>query len=252
MGLAEFFLMAAALLLASTLQAATGFGLAILAVPVLFVLVSSTIVVPVIAALSFLVSLVLIPGLWSLASRRSLYHLAGGSCLGFPVGLGAFMYGSLDELKLVSGIVVTTFAGILILSEWRGSEDTGTFANTPLPAVEWGVGAVSGAMATALAMPGPAIMIYLMFRRAPKHIARAITLSLFGLSYAVATGLHVLYGGLTVSFWWTVAALTPAVLLGTGAGHVLARLIPEDRFRRAVIMLLVLSGLSAVLAAIYG
>lgn len=249
-----FAALAAVCFAAATVQAATGFGFAILAVPFLLLIMGSLAAIQVTAVTNFALSLMLIPGLIADVPRRTVAHLAIGSAIGFPLGLAAFLAADLAAAKIAAGATITTFALWLTVREWRGAANGpaaggGTHLQARLPS-ELGVGIVSGIMAGALAMPGPAVMLYLAARQTAKQITRAASLTLFGFSYGAVTFMHALWGGMTAATWLLALILVPVVLAGAAAGHVATRYLGEKSFRWAILTILLLSGLYAVWTAL--
>jgi uncharacterized membrane protein YfcA len=245
---------------AAVVQSATGFGFAILAVPVFLLLTESLAAIQIAAVACFALSLSVAPWLFRDAPRGILLRLVLGTAAGLPVGLAIFLAADLDTAKLAVGGFITAFALLLAWREWRGADaaeyagenaETGenggasaAVVSRPLP--ELGAGAVSGVMASALAMPGPAVMLYLAALRPGKHVTRAVTLTLFGFSYGAVCLIHTLWGGMDGRVWLLSLGLVPFVLAGAGAGHVAARHLSEHKFRLAVLAVLLASGLYAV------
>lgn len=258
MDLSLYAALAAVCFAAAVVQSATGFGFAILAVPVLLLIMGSLAAIQVAAVASFVLSLAVAPWLFRDAPRGLLFRLVAGTAAGLPVGLAVFRAVDLETAKLAVGGFITAFALLLAWREWRGDPDApdgaenddpaAGFADRPLP--ELGVGVASGAMAAALAMPGPAIMLYLAGLRPGKRIIRAVTLTLFGFSYGSVCLVHTLWGGMDGRTWLLSLGLAPIVLAGAGAGHIAARHLSEHRFRMAVLAILLASGLYAVWTAL--
>jgi uncharacterized membrane protein YfcA len=251
-----FAALAAVSFFGATVQAATGFGFAILTVPFFLLIMDSLAAIQIAAVTNLALSLALAPWLFRDAPRRLLLNLVVGSAVGFPIGLAAFRAAELDTVKLVAGGLITAFALWISWREWRAQTvavetpqaETANFDSRPLP--ELGVGLASGVMAAALAMPGPAVVLYLAARRPGKRISRAITLTLFGFSYGTVCVMHTLWGGMGQDTWLLALALVPFVLVGAGAGHVAARFLSEEKFRTVVLVILVAFGLYAIWTAL--
>ena len=149
----------------------------------------------------------------------------------FAGGLGLF-------LITYSMLVLLKPASLRIrLSDWR-------------PAVA--VGAAGGIVGGFSAFPGSLPVIYLGLRGLSKADARNITqpyilvLQLISLSILALTRSSIF----NMQFWllWTLAL--PAVLLGTSTGLTLYRRFSEVNFRRAVLILLMVSGISLLARAL--
>ena len=241
-------LIAAIAFFAALAQGATGFGFAIIALPFLLLVMGSLDAVGLTIILNLLVSLVLVPGLWRQAPRGPLTRLALGSLLGFPIGLAVFLQASLDWVRLAVGLVILFFAAWLAVSQRRAV----TIRAAPA-ARRWSevlVGLVSGAMTTALAMPGPAVMLYLSASGMAKAPLRACTLCLFTLSYGGALVLQTAAGAMGEQIWRAAAVAVLPTILGAVAGHRLAPRLDEKLFRTLVLMILLATGVYTTFLAI--
>jgi uncharacterized membrane protein YfcA len=249
-------LLAAVTFAGAGVQAAFGFGFAILAAPLFLVVMDSTSAVPVLAVLNLGASAVVAAGLWRKAPARLLALLCLGSAAGFPLGLALFSSAGVAELKLAVGFIIMLFA-LLLLARERGylayvpasagaADGLAAPRSTTLPFV---VGFISGTMGAALAMPGPAAMLYLSTLRLGKEESRALSLTLFTFSYAAVTALHAWAGTFGSGGYALSLGLLAVVALGAWAGHLVQRHISEAAFRQWVLFILFLAGFYAVLSA---
>lgn len=255
MDLLSFAALACVALLAATVQAATGFGFAIMAVPFFLFIMGSLTAIQVTVVINFVISLVLLPRLWKDAPRRLLAHLITGSIAGYPLGLMLYKAADLNSVKLIVGVLITLFALILIAREFKRGENTpensgGSQDFIPRPVPEIALGVVSGVMAVALAMPGPVVVLYLLARSAGKQVSRPTTLLLFGVSYGVASLVHAIWGGMTAETWAIAVKLIPFVIAGAVVGHFATRFLSEQVFRAIILTVLVASGLYGIWSAV--
>ncbi|MDP7546682.1 MAG: sulfite exporter TauE/SafE family protein [Alphaproteobacteria bacterium] len=245
-------LIAAIAFLAALAQGATGFGFAIIALPFLLLVMGSLDAVGLTIILNLLVSLILVPGLWRQAPRGPLSRLALGSVLGFPIGLVIFLHASLDWVRLAVGLVILFFAAWLTISQRRADAVQHISGNGSAArrGAEVAVGTLSGAMATALAMPGPSVMLYLSAGGMAKTPLRACTLCLFTLSYGAALILQVAFGAIGSQIWQAAALAVLPTILGAIAGHRLSGRLHENLFRTLVLAILLATGAYTTLLAI--
>ena len=252
----SFAALAAVAFCAATVQAATGFGFAIMAVPFFLLIMGSLSAIQVTAVVNFVISLVLMKRLMNDAPRRLLIYLVLGSLVGFPIGLAAFKAADLNSMKLVVGVLIILFAIILLIREWQVRRtDTGLKINdsqeiVSRPVTEFLIGVVSGTMSVALAMPGPVVVLYLLARHMGKKLSRAATLLLFGFSYGAVSLVHTVWGGMTGESWLLAAKLSPFVIGGAILGHYVARFLSEELFRTIILVILIVSGLYGVWTAL--
>lgn len=256
MDLISFTALAMVAFLAATVQAATGFGFAIMAVPFFLLIMGSLSAIQVTAVINFVISLVLMRSLLKGAPRRLLLHLIAGSIAGFPIGLIVYKAADLNSMKLVVGGCISFFALFLLIREWRMRQNSPVAKNSPRPEFtarvlpELVIGVISGAMSVALAMPGPVVVLYLMARHAGKQVSRAATLLLFGFSYGAVSLVHTLWGGMSGASWLLAAKLTPFVVAGAIAGHFATRYLSEEHFRSLILIILMASGLYGMWSAL--
>ncbi len=169
----------------------------------------------------------------------ALAYIAGG-VVGVPIGLGLLQTlpsrtfaGGLGLFLIVYSVLVLLKPDNLRikLSGWK-------------PAVA--IGAAGGVIGGFSAFPGSMPVVYLGLRGMSKAQTRGITqpyilaLQLISLSILALTHTAVF----SVQFWLLWAAALPAVLLGSSAGVGLYRRMSEVNFRRATLILLIVSGVS--------
>ena len=245
LGLATFF--------GALVQAATGFGFAILAAPVFLVAMNSPAAIPILVALHIPQSLMLVPRLWRRVPRWHLKRLVLGAMLGCPIGLWLFSGADARFLKLTVGCLILAVIGLLLLREARtrrGRHVISKVGHGTLATLATGV--TSGAMTALLVMPGPPLMLYFMGTRQAADVVRALSLSFFALCYIAVTLAFIATGAMPHASWMTTGLLTPAVIAGTIAGTTLGPRLGETGMRAAILGLLFLSGAGAILSALLG
>ncbi len=260
MDTAAIILLALGAMAGAVVQAATGFGFAIVAAPVFLAVMNSHAALQVLVVIHLVQTAMMLRGVWPLVPMRLMKALIVGAAVGSPIGLLAFVSLDVRALKLVVGVLILLFTGLLIAREmglFTGTLPTaanraggeGDAAATP-PPLAYLTGAVAGAMTSLLVMPGPPLMLYLAGSPLPHAHARALAITFFGLCYLLVTALNTFVTGMGEGVWWIALALVPPVYLGTLAGQQIARRVTQGSFRIAVLVLLVLSGTGAVVSAL--
>lgn len=240
----------------SIVQAATGFGFAIVAAPLFLIAMNSHAALQVLVVVHLVQTMMMLGGIWALVPLRMFKLLVAGALVGSPIGLVVFMHLDVNALKLTVGVLILVFTTLLIAREagWLGRRSserpiegrTTDPAPSPLACL---TGAVSGAMTALLVMPGPPLMLHLSYRPLSHAHARALAVAFFGLCYLFVTALNTFWAGMGEGVWWLALILAPVVFIGTRLGLRLSRYLTQGAFRAAVLVLLVLSGLGAVLSA---
>jgi uncharacterized membrane protein YfcA len=168
----------------------------------------------------------------------ALTYIAGG-LVGVPIGLGLLqalptrLFGGGLGLFLIMYSVLVLFKLDRLrirLSGWK-------------PAVA--VGAAGGIVGGFSAFPG-SIQVYLGLRGLSKTETRNITQPYIVVLQLISLGILALTRSsiFNTQFWLLWALTVPAVLLGTSTGLTLYRRFSEVNFRRAVLILLMVSGVS--------
>lgn len=239
--------LAAATLLGAAVQAATGFGFAILAAPVYLAVLNSAEAVPLLAALHVVQSAMLVPRLWSHVPRTEFRLLMLGAAVGCPLGLLLFLGLDVRGLKLVAGVVILVATALMYIRSRRGSAPQGEAAG---PTLTTATGVVSGALTSLLVMPGPPLMLLMMRKPMEPAAARALSLTFFAVCYVAVTAMNVAAGSLRAVAWATAAALVLPVIAGTILGMRLLSLLPARHFMAVLYVLLALAGIGAIASAI--
>jgi uncharacterized protein len=235
---------------AAVLQAAGGFGFAVVATPLFLLIVEPAHAVQLVIIISSVLSIVVLPHMWRAIAPRLLLRLAGGSLLGLPLGLLAFGHSDPRLVRVAAGVIVLAFAAVIaaLRRGVRGGRRT-RFGMTP--GRDLSAGAVSGA-ATALAgMSGPPVLIYLILVEAPPRTVRATLLAFFALIYSVTLAAHAATIGVPEQTWVTAGFLMPFALTGGFVGRPLGDRLGADAFAVLAIGLLGAAGLSTLAAAAF-
>lgn len=237
-------LAALAVFLGSGLQSATGFGYAMFAAPILFVLLGPREAVTLGVLLGLLTN-----GLLLATERRRPVVLTRDAVVlvawSVPgLVLGAIVLREVPERPLSALVALAVFAGL-------GLRLRGDRAASPPRLRAWhapAAGASSGALATSTSLGGPPLVFYLLARAAEPAALRDTLAAIFIVEAAL--GLPVLL----VTETFTVPAAV-WVLLGAGvAGQVLGRRafawLRGERYERAVLAVLALSALGALAGSV--
>ena len=231
---------AVAIGLASFAQSLAGFGFALLCVPIMSVFVpphEAVVISTAIGALSTTVQAVLdrADTDWIMARRLIL-----SSFLGMPIGLVAFLVVPESTMRIVLGVVVSAAAFTL----WKGFQ-----LRDETRLVDWILGILSGALSTSLSTNGPPVVFVMQARQFPPEIFRATINTVFSIVGIVSLGLFVGTGKVDADSLQGIFVAAPVLVLSLGIGFRIRPHVHGERFRRLVLFLLFLSGISAIVAA---
>jgi uncharacterized membrane protein YfcA len=252
LGALSIALLALAAAMGAAVQAATGFGFAVLAAPVYLAVLDSTAAVPILVALHVVQCAFLVPRVWGSVPWHTFLHLAVGAAVGCPLGLWLFSALDVRQLKLAAGILILVATGLLIRRRSRPIRpQNAADSSVAHPASATIVtGALAGALTAVLVMPGPPLMVHFLHRPLPQEPGRALSITFFAACYVAVFAAHIMSGTLTPNAWGLVPWLVLPVLAGTAAGIWGARWLSDRHFAAAIYVLLVAAGLGALLSAL--
>ena len=246
-------LLAAGALAGAAIQAATGFGFAIVAAPVFLAVLESTAAVPILVALHVVQSAVLVPRVWAGVPWPAFGRLALGAGVGCPLGLWLFRALEVRQLKLATGVVILAVAALLALRRRRpsgGHADGRGAGRRAAAASTVATGAAAGALTAILVMPGPPLMIHLLRHPIPHEAARALSLTFFAACYVAVLVAHVAAGSLDRDALPVLSLLLVPVLIGTALGLHLAPMVAARHYALMLNLLLLTAGLGAIISAL--
>jgi uncharacterized membrane protein YfcA len=228
--------------LAAFAQSVSGFGSALVAVPLLSVLAGPRTAVVAITVLSIAMT--------ALATVRERRHvqwrvagtLAAAGLVGMPVGL--VLLTALDARALT--LVIAALVLVVTVMLARG------WSVRPGPWARRSAGVLSGAMLTSTGMNGPPLVITLQALKLRADAFRATLQAVFCAQDVAAVAGFVAVGQLNRTALVAVAAGLPGLPLGWLLGDRVFTRINQDVFRRVVLGMLVVSALAAGASAVVG
>lgn len=233
--------LASVTLVAAVVQGAVGFGFTLLAVTFFLLIIQSSDAVQLLIVINLSISLALIGRLRRDVDRPLLIRLVIGALAGVPLGLMIFRNADVDQLRILAAITILTFVALAVFRGSGAANDQGPRLRFRASSAI-GVGALAGAMTTALGMPGPAIVLYLTAIGAGRDATRSLSLTFFSVSYGASLILQTVTVGVSRGVWITAAFLVPVAAVGALLGHTLGRRVSETAFRRVVLIIVASSG----------
>ncbi|MDP2949125.1 MAG: sulfite exporter TauE/SafE family protein [Chloroflexota bacterium] len=223
-------------------QSLTGFGFALVMVPLLSLVWDVKLAVVTSTVLSTAAVLPLLLEVRSHVQPRKVAPLLLGSFLGVPAGILLLDRIDAGPLKLLVAAVLIVASLILYLAPSLTPSGSGG-----VPSVM--VGMLSGVLRASTSMGGPPIVLYVLTREPDVEEFRSTILAVF-----LPTSLLTLVG-LAVTGWMTrdvlaaSAVALPALAVGLLAGAWLRHRVPQGLFRTLVLAFLVLASVGVILSA---
>jgi hypothetical protein len=223
--------------IASLVRAVFGFGEAMIAVPLLALILPIQIAVPLAVLLSIAIAGVVVVQDWRKIHLRSTAWLLGPTFAGIPLGIWLLKSAHQELIKAALASVILLFAGYSLVGRrpLRLEHDSRGWM--------LGCGFLAGILGGAYGMNGPPLVVYGAMRRwSPQHF-RATLQAYFLPASAIGIAGYALSGLWTrpVTHYFLVSLL--AAIPATLAGGVLNRRLRGDTFLRYVYLGLLCIGI---------
>ena len=237
-GIAALAAAAAVLFAGGALQGVAGFGMGLIALPVLLRTLPRESVVPLMTALAWAMNAQMFFRLRRDADLRVIAVFLLGACVGTQLGVYIPSLVPPRVFQIAVGLLIC-LSGLAIWKGWRVSLKS-VFAR-------FAVGGLSGALGASISLSGPPIAIFMTAGGVPKNVFRSSTALYFLLLNTVTLFTFGAHGALDARFLRLLVWLLPPLVLGTACGVRLGSRVPEAKFRAVVIALIFVSGLSLLL-----
>lgn len=230
--------MALAILTAGLVRGFTGFGTALIFVPVAGQFLPGPDVIAIMALTGMFSTVALVPGAWKLADRGEVGALAFAAAVCVPVGL--WVLSVLDPLTLrwiVSGVVAATLAAVITGWRWHGR-----LGGAGRVAIGGGAGLLGGMTG----LTGPVVIIFYLANARSARSVRANTILFLAALDVVLIVTLMVSGQAGAGTLWIALALGVPYLLATVIGQAVFDPLYEKAYRivaYGVIGLALVSGL---------
>jgi hypothetical protein len=223
---------------AALLQTTSGFGFALIVMPLLTLVLGIQTAAPLVALLGFTLYAINLIRYRRAFNRQEVIKLAAAAALGVPLGVWALA--SLDEglVKLGLGVILVVYAGYAL---WQPRAFTLRSGAWSYPA-----GFLAGVLGGAYNTPGPPLIVYGNLRDRPRDEFRSTLQALFLVSSALVIAAHWAAGHLSPAIGRAYALALPTLLLGILAGSWVDRRLRTAGFRTLVTAMILLLGLSLI------
>ena len=223
------FLMLAALV-AGLARGFSGFGAALIFVPLAGALVGPKFAAPILIIIDGIFASYLIPSAWKLGDRRDIALMFSGALIGVPTGTAILTFFAPLTLRwLIAGMAAAML--LLLISGWR-------YRGRPHALATVSVGAISGLFSGIAQIGGPPVISYWLGTDTAHAKLRANTILYFA-AISVLSLVTYVWGGLMSLQILKLALFTgPAYGLGTLAGTRMFGLASPAVFRASTLALI--------------
>ena len=221
---AAFVFLAAAALTAGLARGFSGFGAALIFVPLASAIVGPRSAAPLLLIVDAVAAAGLIPNAWRCATRREVAIMAAGALLGVP--LGVWLLARADPLALRWGLAVVVAVALAILvSGWR-------YRGRRTRPVTAGVGLLGGVLSGSAQIGGPPIIAFWLSSPLGPDVVRANIVLYFAITTVFSGAAYVAGGLITLAVLTLALLIGPAYGVGLYLGSRLFGVASETTFRR--------------------
>ncbi|MCU0551457.1 MAG: sulfite exporter TauE/SafE family protein [Leptolyngbya sp. Prado105] len=218
----------------TAVRSAIGFGDALLAMPLLGIIMSLRTATPVVAFTGFIVSLIILVSDQERVDLRSAWRLIIGTIIGVPFGLVLLQYAPEKLIKIGLGIILILYGLYNLVSP--------KFPQLHHERYAVFFGFVAGILGGAYNTNGPPIAIYGVMRRWSATYFRATMQCYFLFSGIATIAGHGFAGLWTPLVWRLLLGSIPGIVIGIYFGSQINRLIPQPMFNQIIFGLLIVVG----------
>ncbi len=215
-------LVALILFVATLIRSAFGFGEALVAVPLLALVIPVEVAAPLAVLASITVAFLILVQDWRLVHLRDAGRLVLSTLFGIPLGLLLLKIAPEFSVKTILAVIIIAFSGYSLTGRRTGELKDDRFA--------WLFGFQAGILGGAYGMNGPPLAIYGALRRwSPAHFRATLQ------GYFLPASLVGMAGYWLAGLWTPIVNHSylislPSIVIGTIAGRVLNRRIHAQRF----------------------
>ncbi|RAI43324.1 hypothetical protein CH341_15000 [Rhodoplanes roseus] len=226
---------AAAAFIAGLARGFSGFGAALIFVPLASTMIAPALVAPLLVVVDVVMSAGLFPGAMRLADKREVFTMLSGTVLGLPLGTFVLTHASPVSIRWAVAVLVFLMLAV-VMSGWR-------FHGKPRRPLTVGVGALAGFFSGMSQTGGPPVVLYWL--GGPGHHAtmRANLMFYFGLSTFLSITAYLVVGMFTTTVLGLAVLVGPAYGIGLFIGAHMFGLTDVRVFRAVSYGLIAATGL---------
>ncbi len=230
------------ILAAGGIQGMTSFGYALIAMPLL------TLIIPFQKVIPIIILTTLIGNIWVAVNEhnyikiRNIWILLLSGIAGIPLGLYLLVNINVNFLKLFAGIVIV-LTSLLNMTGYKYKAK-----NDKISQVVFGM--LSGLLNSSISLMGPPMVLYLNNRGGSKAQFRA-DFTLFALVLNIITTITLYFKGyMTTEVFRYSFYLLPAYILGLLIGSIAANAVKEALFKKITLIITAVTGMITLISSI--
>lgn len=232
-------LIVAAVFAAAVIQSLSGFGFALIIMPLVTFVVGLPTAAPMVALIALTVYVINVFRYRRAIDVREVLRLGIASAFGIPLGIWLLVNVSETLVMQIMGLTLIAYA---VYALARPTTSWVLAHHWVYPA-----GFLCGCLSGAYNAPGPPVIVYGSLRRWPKDEFRAGLQAIFLINGALVVALHLIARRVTVEVLVLYLCALPAMALGILIGSSVDRKVDGKRFRTLVTVMVLVLGLALVL-----
>ncbi len=227
---------------AALLQGLSGFGFSILAIPLITIILTPKVTVPILLMYSMIINIAVLYSSRKHIDFSRIWLLLIFGIIGVPIGTQLLIMVNENYLKLFIGILILSF-GILLAKGIRKKLKHEKLGMIP-------VGLVSGILGGSISVSGPPLIILMANQDVDKQTFRASLALYFFLLNIFTLPVYIYNGLITEEVLSYSVTFLPGLLAGVILGNLYSHKIAEQHFRKLTLTLLIVLGLIAIFSSI--
>ena len=242
LSLVEIYFVVFIVFIASIIRGFNGFGFSATCISLISFILPTIEIVPIILILEVLVSVFMIPYIWSNIDWKFVFQILIGIMIGTPIGLYLlkFLSPSITHLS-ICGIVI-----FFVILQIRGYSNK-KINNLPVKILTGSISGVVNGLGTLGGMP---VSLFLLVTRVKPIIIRGSLAAIFFLTDIYAFGLSYLGGIVDLTVIYRTLILIPILPLGVFIGNKLFVKSKEETYRKYVFYFLVIISIIGIIKVI--
>jgi uncharacterized membrane protein YfcA len=229
-------LIALVVLAAAFAQSLTGFGFALIVMPLVTMLLGVRTAAPVVALAGVTVYAINLARYRRAINVPEVLRLAVASAVGVPLGIWVLSNADEDLVMRILGLILVAYVAYSLL---RPGTQRPLARGWVYPA-----GFLAGCLGGAYNTPGPPVVVYGSMRKLPRDEFRAVLQTLFFINGVLVVTSHALAQHLTREVLVYYLCAVPGLALGILVGSVVDPRMNHDQFRRIVTVMILVLGLA--------
>lgn len=224
--------------LSALAQGMTGFGFALVLVPLLSLIYDPKLAVLVSLTLGLTTKIPLLIIDWKYVQWRTIAPLVAACLVGNVAGTQVLLYADQSTLRLFIGITVVLLSVPLLLNYRLQVKREGL--------ATLGVGLVSGVLTGSTSMGGPPVVLFGVNQRWAKESLRANMVGYFTITVLFTSAVLFFSGAIPREVFELDLWMLPGVVLGLLAGNAAFRRAPHELMHRVVVLFVIATGILGV------